>query len=334
MAKKQSPHPVVQEADIPRMPWELGEGTSDAGERLDAFADSLIPDEPPADDEPDTVEAETEEVITAEVETEEVEAPAEIEAVSEAPSDDPVFEIDGEKVTLSELRKERLRQADYTRKTQELAEQRKAVEATEADRRVKRDEFVQLLDTVKAALQPVAPSPDLRNEDPAEYAAQWADYQARMEEVRAVEAKQAEILAEQEKERSDAVAAFKAEQKAKLLEAVPEWQDETVAVTQTRKLVEFAKTKYGFEDAEAGNILDARLWLLLKDANAYHEARAKGEEKVAALAPSKVLKPGARPAQPNVVSQKRKEQQELINRHRKTGRESDAIAALMALLPD
>lgn len=44
---------------------------------------------------------------------------------------EPLFEVDGEPITLDEARNGYLRQSDYTRKTQELAEQRRQVQSAE-----------------------------------------------------------------------------------------------------------------------------------------------------------------------------------------------------------
>jgi hypothetical protein len=43
-------------------------------------------------------------------------------------TEDQVFEIDGQKLTLDELKAGYLRQSDYTKKTQELATKRKELE--------------------------------------------------------------------------------------------------------------------------------------------------------------------------------------------------------------
>lgn len=85
-------------------------GTGDSGESLDTSTPDLGTEVTTA---PEGVS-----------ETAEVEAPVG-EAVEVTPG---IFEIDGVEVTLDEAKASYLRQADYTRKTQELAEQRKELQ--------------------------------------------------------------------------------------------------------------------------------------------------------------------------------------------------------------
>lgn len=101
------------------------------------FRDSSIDVQPDTDteDESDYSEEETEEVDNhIEIDDEEDTEPEEAEETDESeeaePEEDPDIDIgDGKKpVKLSELKKGFLRQSDYTKKTQELATQRKEVE--------------------------------------------------------------------------------------------------------------------------------------------------------------------------------------------------------------
>ena len=47
-------------------------------------------------------------------------------------SNEELIDLDGEKLTLEEIKKERLRQKDYTQKTQKLAEERKEIDSLKA----------------------------------------------------------------------------------------------------------------------------------------------------------------------------------------------------------
>jgi hypothetical protein len=326
--------------DIPLMPWEKKAAeTSEGDEKMLAVAESLI------GDHTDESEPEAEEAEPAEPEEEseeEAESPEANEPEAEAAEpedDDPEFEIDGERVKLSELRKERLRQADYTRKTQELAKEREAVKAereTEvAAYREKRDTYAGLLAQVEEALQEPEPNwAKIREEDPDGFAQAFADYKLRQEQRDAVKAERDRIAAEQQKEKDNAFATYVAQQKAKLLELIPEWQDESKARAEVSKIVEYAKTTYGYTDEEISNTYDARAWEVLRKAAKYDESQAKGKEKIAAVKPSKVLKPGARQIGAPVKNAQAKAVQAAIKQARKTGRERDAVAAILGLLPD
>ena len=102
----------------------------------------------------DALEAETTEEVVEEAEpSEEMEATEEtdnsvvegseeeleVEEDAESSEDESfdilgaIVEVDGEEITVEELKAANLRQRDYTRKTQELAEQRKALEAKELE---------------------------------------------------------------------------------------------------------------------------------------------------------------------------------------------------------
>ena len=97
----------------------------------------------------DALEAETTEEVVEEAEaSEEMEATEEDNSVVEGSEEEleveedaessedesfdilgAIVEVDGEEITVEELKAANLRQRDYTRKTQELAEQRKTLEA-------------------------------------------------------------------------------------------------------------------------------------------------------------------------------------------------------------
>lgn len=62
-------------------------------------------------------------------------------------SEAQVFEIDGQKLTLDELKSGYLRQSDYTKKTQELAEQRKELEKMKPSEMT--DDEKQMLEWIK-----------------------------------------------------------------------------------------------------------------------------------------------------------------------------------------
>ena len=119
----------------------------DLGTAQNSIMDMIAPKEDTAS-EPEALEAEAEEVIEAEAEMpeeeatdEEVDTDGELEATEEAEEleDESIdilaqtVEVEGEEITVEELKRGNLRQRDYTRKTQELAEVRKDIEAQFAE---------------------------------------------------------------------------------------------------------------------------------------------------------------------------------------------------------
>ena len=117
---------------------------------------------------------------------------------TEAAGEPQLFEVNGEKLTLEELQKGYMRQADYTKKTQEVAGWRKELERREQERLV--EEFMGLNQKpVPAQDNRAALSPEDEAEmDPATRKA----YEAAMEAKNAVEALKSEALRREKAERA------------------------------------------------------------------------------------------------------------------------------------
>jgi len=111
---------------------------------------------------------------------------------------------DGTQVPLEELVKGSLRQADYTRKTQELAEQRKALEqekqalmAQHAQAGAQLHELTEQLQRELKAAEESIDLDKLRAEDPAEYSAKLLDLQRKKELENAARAQQEALYQQQ-----------------------------------------------------------------------------------------------------------------------------------------
>ena len=107
----------------------------DTIDRLTTLLESDL-DEPEVEEQSDQ-EADEADIVEAEFEEAPEEDTAEAEEVEEDPTDEAEeeeseelrFEVDGESLSAEELKLGYLRQSDYTKKTQAVAEQRKAFEA-------------------------------------------------------------------------------------------------------------------------------------------------------------------------------------------------------------
>lgn len=158
------------------------EGVTDNVENLETDTaddyDYFDPDE----DEPDTEEVAESEAPDDEDEGEteaEAEAETEEEPVAYADEKAVVKLPDGSEIPVAELIKGRMLQSDYTRKTQEVANERKAVQADVERMQRITDAFVDHL----SALVPDPPSPSLALTDPNRYTAQKAQHEAAMAQV-------------------------------------------------------------------------------------------------------------------------------------------------------
>src|SRR4051812_35283481 len=140
-----------------------------------AFDDSLNEGEQPPKTEAKPAEAETPPVPEAEESTDEAESESEPEGQPEEEPQKAGTKIklsDGSEHTLEEIEKGFLRQQDYTRKTQELSSNRKALEDA-AERFVNQDkqvkEFAEFARKVVESYAPKPPDPSKINTDPIGY---------------------------------------------------------------------------------------------------------------------------------------------------------------------
>ncbi len=305
----------------------------------------------------DALEAEAAQVEDAEMpegQEEEYEAQADNSAVegSESDLDDDedddgdqygtldlstTIEVDGEEKTIEELRSGFLRQKDYTRKTQELAESRKAIEAKDQEIERERAEYAQLLPAMAERIQQAAEQePDwdtLYDTDPvmaAKAERQWRkEQEARSAQLQAVQAEQQRMqqIAAQKQEQMQQ--SYLEQQRHILPDIIPEWRDKKVAATEATQIRDFLLGE-GFSEQDVSGMSNATLVKLARKAMLYDRGETRANEvKAKPKKPrTKTLKSGSRASQPKRTSAA----QEAQNRARKTGRVNDAAAAIKALL--
>jgi hypothetical protein len=209
-------------------------------------------------------------------ETDEDGNPVEEPDEPEADSDLAEVEIDGKPYKVpAELKDKFLMQADYTRKTQELAEQRKAVEAT-----------LQQLGSVSQAEQQAMVQVGLIDAQIAEY--NDIDWQAwDQSDPQSAQSARLQLLMLNEQRRNAAGQYSQAQHQrtllqqqetAKLLEQgqavlrekIPDWgQDKAVA------LRDHAIKDYGFTAEDLNTVVDPRMLLVLHDAYQYRASQKK-----------------------------------------------------------
>lgn len=317
------------------MPYEgKGESEADAAQSL---LDAMTDDESAAtaDDEPTEEQeaSESEETETeSEDESDESEGEDEQDEVEpEAPeSRKHKFRADGKdhEVTYDELLRHASAGVDYTRKTADLANQRKGLEQIETDFRGARDQYAQKvaeLEQIIASNQPKEPDWDkLRQENPAEYAALKEEWRERKEAAELAKSERLRVEAEQRAEQTKAFSDHMAQQAELLEAAVPEWKDEAKASDEKRRLVEFATKTYGWTAKDLENVTDHRAILMLRDSMLYRELKSKGADAVKQKAvAAKVLKPGGRTNDGPLKGHKA-EIKRLDDRLRRSGKVADA----------
>ena len=258
-----------------------------------AFGDLLTPPEPEKE-EGEPVEA---------VEPEAVEAEAEAE-------DDPLvtIKVDGKdvEVKLSELKNGYQRQADYTRKTMEVAEQRKAAEAEASKAQQERQQYATNLQRMQAQLEVAMQEQQnidwqqLINTDPQEYMRQRHLLEQRQAALQQNYAEQQHLAQVNQAEQAKQHQAYLAEQREQLLAKLPEWKDEAKAKAETAQIREYLMNQ-GFDAQTVDSVADAKMVITARKAMLFDQMVAKAQattKKVSAL-PTKVEKPGTG-ANPNL----------------------------------
>ena len=240
--------------------------------------------------------------------------------------------VDGKEVTvtLDELQKGYSRTQDYTRKTQQIAEVRKQVEAETQAVRAEREQYAQLLGALQAQLQSSEPQVDLDrlyHEDPIEWVRQKEVMRERQEKLGAIQAEQQRLSQVAQYEQQRAMEAQLASQQEALLAALPDWKDPKKAKAEKALVIESAKAA-GFTDEDLKSVYDHRLVLLLRKAAMYDQMVSKRQ----GIKP--VVNNGPRPAKPGAAGRvsTTTEATRAKQRLAKTGRVDDAASAIELLL--
>ena len=247
------------------------------------------------------------------------------------------LEVDGEEKTIEELRSGFLRQKDYTRKTQELAENRKVMEAQYQEIERERAEYAQLLPAMAERIQQAAEQePDwdtLYDTDPvmaAKAERQWRkEQEGRVAQLQAVQAEQQRMQQIAAQKQQQMQQSYLEQQRHILPDIIPEWRDKKVAATEATQIRDFLLGE-GFSEQDVSGMSNATLVKLARKAMLYDRGETRANEvKAKPKKPrAKILKSGSRASQPKRTSAA----QEAQNRARKTGRVNDAAAAIKALL--
>jgi Tfp pilus assembly protein PilN len=247
------------------------------------------------------------------------------EVVEEAPKYRVKANGEELEVSLDELLNGYSRTADYQKKTQSLAEQRKSVEAE----RVKIDEAAKTRDTYAQRLQVIEQLlstqdtenlQELKESDPIAYAIKIAERSERDKQLQAVQAERQRVSQEQQALQGQRLQQHIQTEQEKLKSAIPDFKDDAKAEVIRRDIRNYAKS-IGFSDQELSQVYDSRAVQTLYKAMQYEKlvAGKAGATKKVASAP-KTLKPGTSNPQSSEQEAQKKEFAQL----RKTGNKRDA----------
>jgi hypothetical protein len=303
--------------------------SSEEQQAVDQEVETELLDEQP-DDEADEAEVETEESEDEdeEVDYDEAESEDEDDADEVVQAAEQTYRVrvgDEEMdVPLSELTNSYMRQSDYTRKTQQVAEQRKVAEAELEAVLADRQRYADQLVALEQALSQQEPSQEywdtLYNSDPMEYTRQRDLARDRKDATEQLKAEQARVQQEQVAQMQAAAQKRLAEEQERLPQLIPEWLDQDVAAKEKSAVVTYAQ-RQGYSQQELEGVSDARAVMMIRKAMLYDELMDKKSvaQKKARQAP-KMTKSG-QPKSKKQSSQRRK-QNALAQISRKKGRAS------------
>ena len=237
--------------------------------------------------------------------------------------------VDGQEseVSLDELVKGYQREADYTKKTQTLAEQRKAVEAerqTVEQAKQLRDTYAQRLQIIEQALRSQTQGEnldELKETDPIGYAVKVAERSENEKRLYAIRAEQARIAQMQQSEQAQQLSQVVSQEADKLSKVLPEYADPQKGETIRKSIRSYAES-VGFSADELSKVYDSRAVLTLYKAMQYDKLmQNKGEVNKKLNQAPKMLRPGVGKPQGSLEAEKTKR---LRQQFKQSGKVSDA----------
>jgi len=285
-------------------------------------------------------EAEEEEDSEESLEEEEPEDESETETVY-------TVRIDGKdvEVTEDELLKGYSRQADYTKKTQELAEYRRqmdtAVQQAQHEIQQTQQARAQYVDAVEAAISTNYAHLQqfqnvdwerLKTEDREEYLTKRDDYRQAQEQIAELQNQHKAATEQQQAEMAEQHKRMWMEEHQKMSQILPEWRDDEKRMAISKAIGEYAVGQ-GYTKEELDTLVDHRSILMLMKAKAYDDVQKKQR-----IVRSKKVK-----NKPKVVRSKAKQEKApskarkraaKLERLRDTGHVDDAAEAIFEMLEE
>jgi hypothetical protein len=259
---------------------------------------------------------------------------SEEEVQEEQPKPKYRAKVDGEEVEveLDELINGYQRTADYTKKSQALAEQRKAIEAERGHlEQVKqeRQAYAQKLQALNQFLGQQNQGENLealKEVDPIGYAVKVAERSERDKQLAIVRAEQHRIAQQQQAEQQQSLQKHIASEAEKLNASIPELA--TPKGDEVRKQIrEYAKSQ-GWSDQELGSVYDHRAVLTLYKAMKFEQLqKSKPEIQKKVQQAPKMLKSGT-----SAPATKSQQEKQVMQRLRQSGKVRDAAAAFERFL--
>lgn len=291
--------------------------------------------------ESEDVESEVNEA-TEEEEVKESDGDEETEVESE---EDPLYRVrvDGEdlEVNLEELRQGYSRQADYTRKSQALAENRKNLESEKEKISAEMEQVQQERSQYQQALQYMQTQlsgeleqfkninwTELQESDPFEYMVQKDAYRDAKERMQNTQVQQHRVQQKQMEEAQQQFDTVLKQETKSLEEKIPEWREPEKQEKIKKELLNYGRTQ-GFKDQELGSLVDHRSILILRKAMMYDALQQAQPAKKRVKNKPKVVKAGKGTSKSDDVVKQRSDK---LKRLQKSGSVNDAASAIFDMI--
>ena len=315
--------------------WDSQEQT--ASEETDTPVDEEVVEETEEAEEVEEEAPEEEEGQAEEETEEEVEEEEETEIVAEEDLKYTI-KVDGEEIEvgIDELKNGYQRQADYTRKSQALAEQRKETEQIQSERQRLEQERqmyangLQMLQEQQSAKLKDFDNVDwegLKTEDPYQYMIKKDEYRDAQERITNLVQEQQAVQQEQAQQAQQVRAHFVQQEYSRLVQALPEWNDSKSTI---KKDVQDYAISAGFLPEEVSQLADHRSILVIKKAMEFDKLTTKvAPKKKAVKKVPKVQKSGRGNSKEDVAAEAIKKKRARLQ---KSGKQDDAASIFYDML--
>ena len=303
----------------------------------------------PEEEKPEEEEAQPteEDESQPEEEAESLEEESEEEEEASEDTDEPEVEgedlyavtVNGEEQTipLDELLKGYSRQSDYTKKTQELSQQRRGMddlhkkwEAEIAQIGAERQYYVNALQSaMNGSMGQLNQFANidwerLKNENPLEYVTKRDEYRETQDNLRRYEAQQKEAVAAQNAANHESHQRMVHEEHGKLVEALPDWAEPTKRQSLGEEIKAYAVSQ-GYTPEEIKGLVDHRNFLTLYKSMKYDKASSPDVVKKKVKNKPRVIRAGS----PRTKSDgDRVQRRKTMKRLEQSGHINDATALL------
>jgi hypothetical protein len=289
-------------------PAPEGEGVAAEAEPEETPADEAEPGEDEASEPDGTEQAETEESLVT-----------------------VRFDGKSEQIPLKEVIKGYQRHADYTLKTQELANERQKIVAQAQATREERETYVTMLGALKEQLEgakEIEPDwDDVFRTDPIGYARKRDEWRDKQDKLAAANYELQRLAVIRQQEQAESLKKVVETGRQRMMDLVPAWKDQTTWDADRQKIVDYAQKVAGYSAEEVAQAYDPRAVVLLHKARLYDELLANRPKPTAVKGP-RIASAGAAPANNGSASRLNAAQQRLA----RSGRLQDAAKVWEQLL--